>query len=430
MSNRMRPLILITFLILLMSIVIGGCEALDEEGADVTLSEKYSATGNLDTSFSADATNDGYTFQNINLLDAAQAMTLDSQGRILMTGVSSNDSELSIARFTTNGNLDTSFAGDGIMYYDDTGTNCGAGTTKGYDIIVDSYGFIYVAGICGNNALLIKVNSDGTDMPLDVVLDTTGTDTARTLVLDDNGNIFIAGIAGLVDAPNAYLWKLNSNGVLLDNRAFIWGDDQEVMDIALNDGYITAVSASNTGKVYIWRVSKDNLQYDSQFNPYAAPVEIDITSGQNEEPWSLFLDDYNGDMYITGATDPTGYDMFLIKVNRSGQLQFSTTQDTIPGDTQVGYSVLLDPNNKILVGGFNEAGAYKDMMIWRFDQSGNLDTSFNGNGYVSFHLGNTSFAEAKNILLDNELHILVGGTADDVDGGTTNQADFAIWRYK
>jgi len=103
---------------------------------------RYTANGNLDTSFSGD----GKTTVAIGLStnDHARAVALDPAGRIVVAGTASNGvtSYAALTRFTASGALDTSFSGDGKL--------AEPGNVSAYDVVVDSTGRPIVAGAYSN----------------------------------------------------------------------------------------------------------------------------------------------------------------------------------------------------------------------------------------------------------------------------------------
>jgi uncharacterized delta-60 repeat protein len=70
-------------------------------------------------------------------------MTIDSNGKILVSGWSNNGTDFDwiLARYNSDGTLDTSFGTDGFVTTDFFGDNDGS-----HAIAYDSYGKILVAG--------------------------------------------------------------------------------------------------------------------------------------------------------------------------------------------------------------------------------------------------------------------------------------------
>jgi uncharacterized delta-60 repeat protein len=101
---------------------------------------RYNTDGSLDTSFDSDgklttAFGTGH--------DAAHAIAIQSDGKIVAVGYSANgtDDDFALARYNTDGSLDTSFGTDGKLT-----TAIGAGHDDANAIAIQSDGKIVAAG--------------------------------------------------------------------------------------------------------------------------------------------------------------------------------------------------------------------------------------------------------------------------------------------
>jgi len=143
------------------------------------------APGDLDTSFSTDGilTTDVGPSPGSNE-DSGRAVVVDSTGRIVVAGYSYNGSnqDFTVLRYTSAGELDTSFSTDGIVT-----TAIGSSADHGYAVALDSAGRIIVAGRSYNGSnydfAVVRYNVDGS---LDTSFSTDG------IVLTDFGNIYFA----------------------------------------------------------------------------------------------------------------------------------------------------------------------------------------------------------------------------------------------
>ena len=88
-----------------------------------------------------------------------------------------------------------------------------------------------------------------------------------------------------------------------------------------------------------------------------------------------------------------------------------------------GYSLVIDNNNRILLGGFTNAYGNNDFAIARYLSSGILDLTFNGTGYVITPFPGGLPDRGQSLVIDNNNRILLGGFTTGI---TTY---FAIARY-
>ncbi len=158
---------------------------------------RLNTDGTLDTSFSGDG--------HVQLVDgnnlSPTTLAIDGDDKIILGGYSDASGDPSqIVRLLSNGSLDISFAGSGYV-----NVYAGSGDESVFNLTVDSEGRIVVVGDVFNGSdddiSIFRLNSDGTlDTTLDgdgvVRLDLSGSsDKATAVVVDANGNFKIAGKA-------------------------------------------------------------------------------------------------------------------------------------------------------------------------------------------------------------------------------------------
>jgi len=99
-------------------------------------------------------------------------------------------------------------------------------------------------------------------------------------------------------------------------------------------------------------------------------------------------------------------------------------QDLGPGE-QAGSSVTMQPDGKILVGGYGQPGLFTDFMLMRYLPNGTLDLSFGTDGVVYTDI--IGFTENSCIVLVQEDGKIVIAGSYFSDGGTST--DIALARY-
>lgn len=107
---------------------------------------------------------------------------------------------------------------------------------------------------------------------------------------------------------------------------------------------------------------------------------------------------------------------------------FTTIDNTAGGSSHdVGNSVVVDSQNRIIVAGFSTNGSTdRDMVVWRFLPDGTLDSSFGSGGYFIHNsaAGGNSDDEAYGVALDSVENIYVTGYSTN----STPREVLAIWK--
>lgn len=201
---------------------------------------RLKADGSMDSTFGTanDGTPDGVV--NVSLSDGddvANALTIQSDGKIVVAGTTSSTSgdNIAVVRLNTDGSLDTAFGAgtsdgspDGVVTL-----SLGDGSDSAEAIAVQADGRLVVAGnstaTSGNgskNIVVARLNTDGTmdayfgtanDGSPDGVVNVSlsdGNDVAHALAIQSNGKILVAGTSSNASGNNAALVRLNADGSL------------------------------------------------------------------------------------------------------------------------------------------------------------------------------------------------------------------------
>jgi uncharacterized delta-60 repeat protein len=143
--------------------------------------------------------------------DMAYSVAIQSDGKLVVAG--KNDSDFAIARYNTDGSLDTSFSGDGKQ------TTDFGGSDYIQSIAIQSDGKIVAVGAkfyAGFDFAMARYNTDGS---LDTSFDSDGkvttdfgnfSDVASGVAIQSDGKIVAAGKAG----SGFGLARYNANGSL------------------------------------------------------------------------------------------------------------------------------------------------------------------------------------------------------------------------
>ncbi|MGB7160031.1 MAG: RHS repeat-associated core domain-containing protein, partial [Tepidisphaeraceae bacterium] len=247
---------------------------------------RMTTAGALDTSFDTDgkvSTDFG------GGVDEASALAIDSNGKINIAGAGGAGGDVIVARYNTNGSLDTTFDTDGKASVDFGGSD------EGEDMVLDSSGRIVVVGSTSDTDMLVaRFTTSGA---LDTTFDTDGmvtvdfgstSEEGETLMIQSDGKIVIAGRTG----------TSNSEFAVARLHAETTGGTTDVRHYAVQDANynVTAVVASSDATVL------ERFQYD----PYGQATVLDANfaadaDGGSDLAWAYLHQggrfDYDSGLY-------------------------------------------------------------------------------------------------------------------------------------
>ena len=342
---------------------------------------RYNNDGSLDTTFGS---GNGYVITAVGTSgDEAQDIKVLLSGKILVAGYAFNggSNDIALVQYNSDGSLDTSFGGGTGKAMSGLG-----GDDAGYSLAVQSDGKILIGGNYGNDFVVARFNSTGS---LDTSFSGTGyvttdfasnTDTGRSLVLQSDGKILLAGQSyNNVTFTDYAVARYNSNGSL---------------DTTFN----------STGKV--------NIDFGSSTDQgYGVAIQAD------------------GKILLTGFTNVNGTaDNGMVRLTSTGALDTSfgtggRVITTIGSSSDFGNDVKIQQDGKILVSGYSSI-AGNDFTVVRYNSDGSLDTTFNSTGKVATNFNATTD--------DRGTRMFVQADGKIVLAGSTTQAgtyDFALTRY-
>lgn len=344
---------------------------------------RYNTDGTLDNSFGAggQVTTDFETG-----FDVGNAMAIQHDGRIIVAGYSITNevgSDFALARYNTDGTLDNTFGVDGKVI-----TDLGTVADELASVAIQADGKIIVAGWSGvtdYDFALARYNTDGT---LDNSFGTSGivttdfgmsSEMGYSVAIQPDGRIIVAGTSNSIAiGPVFALARYNVDGTL-DNS--FSGDGKVTTDFGAADTYIRSVAIQPDGRI--------------------------IAAGFiGNGPSAVFaVVRYNTD----GTLD-----------NTFGAAGKVTTD--LGTSVAYGYSVSLQPDGKFVVAG-SSLGATTDLALARFNTDGTFDSSFGVNGIVTTDFGQ-GMEIGYSVALQPDWKIVVAGYTSN---GTAN--NFAVARY-
>ena len=393
--------------------------------------------GDLDLTFDGD----GKVITDFGGGEFSYAAAIQADGKIVAAGYTTvaGGYDFSVSRYNTDGSLDTSFDGDGLVTTD-FGTDDIA-----HGVAIQSDGKIVVAGYTNSNGLfcssnncnfaLARYNPDGSlDSSFDgdgkVTTDFAGDeDFANGLVIQADGKIVAAGGAVMGALTYFALVRYSADGSL--DSSFD-GDGKVTTDLNGNGQAANAVAIQTDGKIVaagseflgfnnfgLARYNNDG-SLDNSFDG-DGKVITDIAG--NDEAYAIAIQS-DGKIVVAGLSNPVGTDFVLTRYNPDGSLDSTLDGDGIVftdfGGTDYAEAVAIQTDGKIVAGGRKLSP--NDFALARYNPDGSLDSSFDGDGKVLTDFGGGSDS-AKAIVIQADGKIVVSGYTSATD------ANFALARY-
>jgi uncharacterized delta-60 repeat protein len=221
---------------------------------------RYRSTGVLDTTFN----HDGKVLTNFSdAEDVAFGVAVQADHKIVAAGrAGGSGGRFALARYTRDGSLDKTFDGDGKV-----GTEFSAGFDAAFSVLIQPDGRIVAAGEAEGDFALARYNSDGTldttfggsgMVVTDFSPETGGDDTAYGVAIQPDGKIVAAGAAGgdeEIDPGDFALARYNPDGTL--DGTFGTGGKVR-LSIGAGD-YIVDVALQLDGKIVVVGSSEDSF---------------------------------------------------------------------------------------------------------------------------------------------------------------------------
>ena len=329
----------------------------------------------------ADTTHFGTNGVTIDdLFSSAQPVTslaIQDDGKIVVGGweSSGSDSCFYLARYLTDGTLDTSFDSDGIVRTCNDADPASNSDMKLYDLVIQPDGKILAVGSGGTNGfhkLLVRYNTDGS-------IDT----------------------------------DFGTNG-------FVTGSSFKI---------VRGVALQSDGKIIIVAKSSDNLmvsRYNADGTPdtdFGTNGELDTTIdtwGQDRYP-VLVQDD--GKIVVAGhaKSGGGGYDYVIARITAAGALDtgFGTsgvtkiTQEDYADDDDQFRGIAQQDDGKIVAIGTRYTPT-RVIGLVRFDTDGSVDTTFGTEGFVDQAF--EDHADGYDVAIQGDGKIIVVGKVRNLGG--------------
>lgn len=395
--------------------------------------------GSLDTSFNEDGI---VTTPVGTSIDQATSVAVQPDGKIVVAGCLLYGSQdvFAVVRYNSNGALDTSFDGDGMVT-----TPIGSGPAYARSVAIQPDGKIIVVGhtgqITNGDFAVVRYNANGsldTSFNGDGVITTpigTGHDEAHSVAIQSDGKIIAAGYAWNGLNYDFALARYNADGSLdtsFDGDGIVTTDSGLISNftrcLAIQaDGKIIAAGYSTTGSNSDFTIVRYNTDgaLDTSFDGDGI---VTTELGSTNDTASSVAIQSDGKIIAAGSLS-NGFesDFAVVRYNTNGSLDASFDGDGI-ATTPIGTSadadgVVIQTDGKIVAVGSTLTGTNFNYAVVRYNANGSLDTSFDDDGVVTTELG-TDEDEAHSVALQSDGKILVAGYS-----GTFPAFDFTVVRY-
>jgi uncharacterized delta-60 repeat protein len=355
--------------------------------------------------------------------DVANAVALQSDGKIVAAGrtLVGGVSSFALGRYNSDGSLDTTFGTGGKVTTDSLG--------DAFALSIRSDGKIVVAGgrtQSPSTFVLARYNSDGS---LDTTFGSGGK-VVRTdfsglfvaLVLQPDGKIVVAAgktgdfVLVRYDGDGSLDTTFGSGGTLTTDFS---GRDDEAYALAIqSDGKIVAAGRTTT--------TSGSVLSDFALARYNSDGSLDTTFGTGGKVTTSFPSPFpsaayalalqsDGKIVVAGGGLDVESGIRLARYNNDGSLDitFGVGGKVGPYDPDA-KAVALQPDGKIVVA---TIPFVSDVGLIRYNNDGSLDTTFGTGGYVSGDGGN-------GVVLQSDGKIVVAGCA------LNPICDFMLARYE
>ncbi len=336
---------------------------------------RFNTDGSLDSGFGSG----GVIVRDFGDTDSLGDVVIQPDGKIVVGGytrTAPGDAQWTVARYNTDGSLDVGFGAFGLATSFSSNSSNLLGVALQADNKIVAVGYTRGPGLLHDDIGVARYNSDGTP---DSSFGSGGTVTTG---LNFGGT------------PND---RGNAVAIQSDGKIVVFGD------------YDTGEHRDN---VVLVRYNTDGSR-DNSFNGNG--IKTDNYSYHNGGRDLKLQSD--GKIVVTGATCNTICDTYVARYNTDGSRDNSFGSGGVlitPFSTQSdGFNALtISPSGQILLTGFSQYNGVSDSIVSRLNPNGTFDPDFGINGSVTYSV-TPSDDGASDILLQPDGKIVIGGTASN-----------------
>jgi uncharacterized delta-60 repeat protein len=355
---------------------------------------RYNTNGTLDTSFNGTGTVTYAPLGNSTNYDAT-AIALTPYGQIvIVTGCknASNVLQLCAIRFTKNGSVDTTFGIGGKLTTNITATTNNFASSVAFQ----SDGRLIIGGLCGSQICALRYFEDGSGIDPSfggggqILNPATGTTNRETFLMtvDANDRVVLAGTCSVSSREVFCVSRFSADGVL---------------DTSFGTNGIVAANLF-TSSAYAYGIT---IQEDSKI--LLAGETFNTIAGENRQDFTIVR-------YTSSGAVDTAFGNNGVVITR------------VANWTTTARAVVSQIDGKIIVAGLcQDFPERRDRFcLTAYNADGSLDTSFNGSGISKLLLLGED-AEPYAMTLGRDGKLLVAGQCQN--GTSISRTDLCVARY-
>ena len=394
--------------------------------------------------------------------DVARAVAIQDDGKIVAAGHSyggpDNDDDFAVTRYNADGTLDTDFATGGKV------TSNVLNDEVVYGVAIQSDGKIVVAGSSNNGddddltlaryttagALDTSFGSDSSGWVITDAIQAGEEEVARAVAIDSNDNIVVAGISDNGSDDDFAVTRYTTAGALdtsfsSDGKVAtaIGSDDDRAYAVAIQSDDKIVVAGDGSGDFALARYTTAGA-LDTSFGADGPDTGTDpdghVTTaiGSGNDVARAMAIQSDGKIVVVGYShNGTNDDFALARYTTVGALDTSfgtggKVTTAIGSGADQAYAVAIQSDGKIVVAGYSHNGTNNDFAVARYTTAGALDTTFgtdgadsdsDPDGFVTIAIGSGNDV-ARAVAIASDGKIVVAGYSHN---GTDN--DFALARF-
>ncbi|HUQ46794.1 MAG TPA: delta-60 repeat domain-containing protein [Gemmatimonadaceae bacterium] len=365
--------------------------------------------------------------------DEARALVIQADGRIVAAGVTGTGSsqDFALVRYNTDGALDRSFGVEGTVITD---VSRGRGDAV-WALAVQEDGKLLAAGVADGDFALARYNTDGS---LDtqfgnagtITTDFGGDDRAHALALQSDGQIVVAGFADRLDFALARYGVDGRLDAQFGNEGKVITSFSNQPDTAFalaiqSDGRIVAAGATRGFPSAQYALARYNTN-GSLDKDFGAVGIVTIDFDRDARAHALAIQ-WDGKILTGGfVNNGSSGDAAFTRHNANGTLDrtfgIGGRLLTDFGGRNFGNALAIQSDGRFVVAGADDFPPYYDFALARYQSDGSRDLTFSRDGTVLTEFGGNSWINA--IAVQSDGRIIAAGYVRQPSG-----ADFALVRY-